>query len=74
MLGTANCVVQLDQPLSVTATFVAGTGTPITVTGISPTSGLAAGGTTVRIRGTGFDEPGAMSVTVAGVPHRKSPW
>jgi len=66
--GTATCVVQLDQPRSVTATFVAATGTPITLTGISPTSGLAAGGTTVRIRGTGFNQPGAVSVTVAGVP------
>ena len=65
--GTASCVVQLDQSLSVTATFVAATGTNITVTGISPSSGLAAGGTKVRIRGTGFDQPGAVSVTLAGV-------
>jgi Tol biopolymer transport system component len=66
--GTANCIVQLTQSLSVSATFVQATGSPITVTGLSPASGLAAGGTKVRIRGTGFDQPGAISVTLAGAP------
>jgi Tol biopolymer transport system component len=66
--GTGSCVVQLTQAVSVTAAFVPATGTPITITGISPSSGVAAGGAKVRIRGTGFDQPGAVSVTLAGVP------
>jgi Tol biopolymer transport system component len=69
--GYGTCVRQLDAAsgtTTVTASFVAGRAAPITITEVAPRSGLAAGGTKLRIRGAGFAQPAGVSVTVGGVP------
>src|SRR5207237_5516897 len=52
------------DPYIVFDNFIVATSAPptVTVTGLSPTSGPAAGGTVVTITGTGFDTSGATSV------------
>jgi Tol biopolymer transport system component len=70
-----SCRVHMSTERSVSADFIPGQGAPITVTSVSPRTGVAGGGTKLRIRGTGFDQPGLVfnvpgtaSVTVGGVP------
>ena len=66
--GTGRCLVRVVGPTAVSAAFVPSNGTPITVTDSAPRSGLASGGTKVRIVGSGFSQAGAVSVTLADVP------
>ena len=66
--GAGYCARQLTGPTTISAAFVPGDATPISLTEVSPTSGLAGGGTKIRILGTGFAQEGGVSVTVGGVP------
>ena len=73
--GNQACTVSMSQARSVTATFQAGGGRPIQLTGLRPRSGPSGGGTKVHISGVGFQQPSgtlgrdaAVSVLIGGTP------
>ncbi|MHC5020911.1 MAG: IPT/TIG domain-containing protein, partial [Planctomycetota bacterium] len=64
--GSATIVITNPDTQSVTVTNGFSYGTPApTVTSITPTSGPTAGGTTVTINGTGFQNSGTAQATVS---------
>jgi len=66
--GDRACGVRLAAPAAVSATFADSNGAPISITEIRPTSGLADGGTKIRISGSGFAQGAPPSVLIGGRP------
>jgi hypothetical protein len=66
--GDRACAVRLTGAASVSASFADSNGAPISITEIRPTSGLADGGTKIRISGSGFAQGAPPSVLIGGRP------